>query len=351
MKPVTDQILFKEIDNGSLLVFRVVWGVLMTIECWGGLLTGWVRNTFLLPKYTFTFIGFEWTEHLLGTPIYFLYFLLGLMGVLIAIGLNYRIATIVFAIGWTLTYLMQKIHYNNHFYLLVLISWMMVFLPANTDQSYDVRFEPEIRSSSMPNWIRLLFMFQVSVMYFFAAVAKLYPGWMSGDFLSLRFIHTANWLEYQIGLKGLAEFFREKWFAATIARLGFLFDLLIVPLLLLRHTRKVALFALLIFHLFNSLSLNIGVFPYVALALTVFFFPPETIRNQFFATHPKYTNANQSTQYKTLITTILVVYSVWQLYLPLRHWLIPGEVLWTEEGHRMSWRMMLRSRQGTIDYF
>ena len=36
--------------------------------------------------------------------------------------------------------------------------------------------------------------------------------------------------------------------------------------------------------------------------------------------------------------------------MPLRHWAIKGDVLWTEEGHRMSWRMMLRSKSGLASY-
>jgi hypothetical protein len=39
-----------------------------------------------------------------------------------------------------------------------------------------------------------------------------------------------------------------------------------------------------------------------------------------------------------------------QLLLPVRHHVITDNVLWTEEGHRMSWRMMLRSRSGTITF-
>jgi hypothetical protein len=36
--------------------------------------------------------------------------------------------------------------------------------------------------------------------------------------------------------------------------------------------------------------------------------------------------------------------------LPIRHYFIKDDVLWTEEGHRMSWRMMLRNRTGTIQF-
>jgi vitamin K-dependent gamma-carboxylase len=37
-----------------------------------------------------------------------------------------------------------------------------------------------------------------------------------------------------------------------------------------------------------------------------------------------------------------------QAILPLRHHFIKGDILWTEEGHRLSWRMMLRERTGFI---
>ena len=37
-----------------------------------------------------------------------------------------------------------------------------------------------------------------------------------------------------------------------------------------------------------------------------------------------------------------------QLLLPIRHHFIEGNVFWTEEGHRLSWRMMLRERSGYI---
>jgi len=34
----------------------------------------------------------------------------------------------------------------------------------------------------------------------------------------------------------------------------------------------------------------------------------------------------------------------------LRHHFIPNDVLWTEEGHRLSWRMMLRAKHGITEF-
>ena len=54
--------------------------------------------------------------------------------------------------------------------------------------------------------------------------------------------------------------------------------------------------------------------------------------------------------YKKPLLILFLAYFIIQIALPLRHWLIQDDVLWTEEGHRMSWRMMLRSKSGTINF-
>jgi hypothetical protein len=83
----------------------------------------------------------------------------------------------------------------------------------------------------------------------------------------------------------------------------------------------------------------------------VFFFEPETIRKIFFKKKEAYVqNEIQIPSYKNAILFLGGVYFLIQFALPLRHHFIEGDVLWTEEGHRLSWRMMLRSRTGTIKY-
>jgi hypothetical protein len=37
-----------------------------------------------------------------------------------------------------------------------------------------------------------------------------------------------------------------------------------------------------------------------------------------------------------------------QILIPLRHWLYPGNVSWTEEGHRFAWHMKLRHKEGRL---
>jgi hypothetical protein len=47
---------------------------------------------------------------------------------------------------------------------------------------------------------------------------------------------------------------------------------------------------------------------------------------------------------------LLVGFFAIQILLPLRHLAYPGPVLWTEEGFRFSWRVMLAEKTGTLYY-
>ncbi|MFA5620670.1 MAG: HTTM domain-containing protein [Weeksellaceae bacterium] len=350
-----NKILFHKIDNSQIIVFRILFGLLMMADAWGAIATGWVKETFVDPDFTFTFIGFQWTQFLIGETMYMVYGVLGFLGLMVALGAIYRLSALLLALGWSLVYFMQKEHYNNHYYLLMLVAWFMVFIRANRYKSVDVLIWPQIRQTYTYFWTQLLFILQIFIVYFFAAIAKLYPGWLNGDFLQILYRKTAQWANTHIQWEPLTQFLYSTDFAKSIAWIGFGFDLLIVPLLLWKRTRVPAFLMALIFHIINSLTLHIGVFPYFALALTLFCFPPELIRKAFF---PKKAvlfegGGDYNTSYKnrSLFSFVFILYIAWQIYLPLRHWAIPGDVLWTEEGHRLSWRMMLRSKSASTQFY
>jgi len=137
----------------------------------------------------------------------------------------------------------------------------------------------------------------------------------------------------------------------TIAWFGFFFDLLIIPLLLWKRTRIFAFLAAVFFHLFNSFIFHIGIFPYLALAFTIFFFSTENINRYFLWKKPHYSAAEvEVPKNRNLIIGFMAIWLLVQAALPVRHWFFKDDVLWTEEGHRLSWRMMLRSKSGHIRY-
>ncbi len=338
------QFLFKKIDNAQFVVFRVFYGLLVSAECYGAIATGWVRRTLVEPEFTFSFIGFEWLQPLPGNGMYIYFAVMGTLGLLIALGLKYRFSALAFAVLWSGVYLMQKTSYNNHYYLLMLLAYIMAFLPANRDASLDAKLNPKLRSQTMHNWIRWIIILQLFIVYTYASVAKLYADWL--DFSMIEVLMSSKKDYYVIG-----DLLQEKWVHKIIAIFGICFDLLIVPALLWKPTRKIAFVLSIFFHLFNSIVFQIGIFPYLSLAFTVFFFEPQTIRNIFLRTKkiiPETKIIIPKT--KNVVLTVLGIYFLFQLILPLRHHFFKDDVLWTEEGHRLSWRMMLRSRGGRITY-
>lgn len=338
------QFLFKKIDNAQLVVFRIFYGLLVSAECYGAIATGWVRRTLIEPKFTFSFIGFEWLQPLPGNGMYVYFGIMGTLGILITIGYKYRYSALAFALMWAGVYLMQKTSYNNHYYLLMLLAFIMAFLPAQKDASLDAKLNPKLHSHAMPNWVRWTIILQLFIVYTYASVAKLYGDWL--DFSIIELLMKSKSDYFLIG-----DLLQEKWVHKIVAFFGIFFDLLIVPALLWKPSRKIAFVLAIFFHLFNSIVFQIGIFPYLSLAFTVFFFEPQTIRNLFLKTKKVVVEQTQILpKNRKWILGILGGYFLVQLILPLRHHAFQDDVLWTEEGHRLSWRMMLRSRSGTIRY-
>ena len=338
------RLLFTKIDNSPLIIFRVFFGTLVMLECYGAIITGWVRRTLVEPQFTFNFIGFDWLQPLPGYGMYIYFFIMGTLGIFIALGYRYRFSTIAFTLLWTGVYLMQKTSYNNHYYLLILISGMMCLFPANRGYSLDVRRNPELKADSMHSYIKWAVVLQLLIVYTYASVAKLYADWLDFGIIKVLMLNKA---EYPI----IGAILQEPWIHKIVGVFGIIFDLLIIPALLWKPTRKVAFVASIFFHLFNSVVFQIGIFPYLSLAFTVFFFEPETIRKIFFKHKvPSVLNQLQIPTNAKLIYVLGSAYFLVQLLLPLRHHLIKDDVLWTEEGHRLSWRMMLRSRGGTVTF-
>ncbi len=89
----------------------------------------------------------------------------------------------------------------------------------------------------------------------------------------------------------------------------------------------------------------------MSIAFALFFFSSETLQKRFLKNRNRklYTKDEIITpKHSNILIGIFLIYFLFQLGLPLRHWVIKDDVLWTEEGHRLSWRMMLRTKSGTL---
>ncbi len=334
--------IFEAVDNAPIVIFRMFFGFLLFAETIGAICTGWVKSNMVEPDFTFSHIGFEWLQPLLGPQMYAYFAIMGILGICVMLGYRYKLTLALFTILWTGAYLLQKESYNNHYYLLILVCILMLFVPANRYASLDARLNPEIKSLTMPRWCSLITILQMAIVYFFATVSKLYPDWLNGNFIRILLAGRTHW-------PPLNALYSHEYFHLFISWSGLLFDFLIIPLLLFKRTRTVAFLASLVFHLFNSVTLQIGIFPFFALSFIVFFYPPELIRRRFLKKKPAFTPPVK-TFAPNPVVYLLIPFFLLQVALPLRHWFIPGDVLWTEEGHRLSWRMMLRQRYGFTQY-
>ncbi|MFP9099389.1 HTTM domain-containing protein [Flavobacterium sp. RHBU_24] len=338
--------LNKRVDNAPLVLFRICFGFLLAWQSFYDIYDDKIYVLYVEPKHHFPFLGFEWVHPLPGYGMYIYHIVMGILGLCICAGLLYRYSLTAFTLLWGGLYVMQKTSYNNHHYLIILLCLLMLVVPANRYASIDCRLKPALKKYSMPQWCRVIIIVQVFVLYFFAGVAKLYPDWMDGSHMGLVFKAHQNpaWLFIT----------QNHWFHLFISWGGIVFDLLIIPALLYNRTRLVAAAATVFFHLFNFYTLNIGIFPFLSIAFLPFFFSPEKTRQLVFPKKPP-VPADEATHAATaknnaIIKYILFPYVIIQLFLPLRPYLIEGNVFYTEEGSRLAWRMKLTLKSGRVTF-
>ncbi len=60
--------------------------------------------------------------------------------------------------------------------------------------------------------------------------------------------------------------------------------------------------------------------------------------------------AGESQRFARVAIPLLGLWFALQCVVPLRHWLYPGDVLWTEEGFRFAWNVMLVEKTGHVTF-
>lgn len=341
--------LFLPVDIAILVYFRILAASLISGELINSIFLGDIEK-YQAADFHFSYQFFSWLNPwTTAEGMYIHYCVTIVAGFMVAAGMYYRYASVVFFIGFSSLFLMEETEYINHTYLYCLISFWMMFMPLNRAFSYDAFRDPKIQTAYAPAWCYYLLLFQMSIVYFYAGVAKLNPDWLQGVPMHMVLPYKAD--TFLIGpllaLPGAHLVF---------SYMGLAFDLLIVPILLLKRTRIYGFIFALIFHLSNVLIFGLATFPWFSIMMTSLFFHPSWPRKvPFFNKHlPPITQKLKTISYsiraKKVVVYGLILYALIQVFVPLRHWLYPGNVNWTEEGHYFSWRMMLRGKTGSIMY-
>ena len=184
----------------------------------------------------------------------------------VAAGFYYRICITIFFLGFTYVELIDQTAYLNHYYLISLLSGLMIFLPANRAWSIDVLRRPGLRLDVVPAWTLNILRFQIGVVFVFAGLAKLNADWL----LSAQPLRI--WLAARSDLPLLGPLLDNAGIAYAASWFVAVYDLSIVPFLLHPRTRGPAYLAVIVFHVATLALFNIGMFPWIMIVATLLFF-------------------------------------------------------------------------------
>ncbi|MEO1165277.1 MAG: HTTM domain-containing protein [Chloroflexota bacterium] len=339
--------LSKPVDILPLVIFRVAFGLLMIFSTVRFMLNGWVHEFYVEPVYHFTYLGFAWVQPLPLLWMYGVFVGLAMLSVLIAVGAFYRISITTFFLLFTYVELIDKTYYLNHYYFISVMSLLMIVLPLHRKWAVDSWLSPHIKADYVPAWTLYAPRLMLGIVYFYAGLAKLTPDWLLGA-LPLRI-----WLPANATFPVIGKWFDYVWVAYAMSWAGALYDLSIGFLLSWRRTRPLAYSVVIGFHLMTTLLFNIGVFPWVMIACTLIFFDGRDWRwlAQAVKLHVSpMPDAPKKLSTSPLIAILIMCFFLWQLLMPLRHLAYPGNHLWTNEGYRFAWHVMLVEKNGTVIY-
>ncbi len=330
----------RTVSIAPLITFRILFGALMMLGTIRFAYQGWIERLYLEPKLFFKFYGFEWVQMPGEMGMYLLFTVAAISAGMIMLGLFYRLATILFFLSFTYIELIDATNYLNHYYLVCLFAFLLIFLPAHRAYSLDTWRKPHLVQSHVPAWTINILIFQLTVVYTCAGIAKLNPDWL------FKAMPLAIWLPEHTDIPILGYFFQFKWVAYLFSWGGAIYDLSIAYFLMHKRTRLFAYLLVILFHGMTYLLFNIGLFPFIMIFSTLIFFPASFHTNILRYTIPPSFHHTSQLTLRSSQNYLLIFFCLLQLLLPFRHLLYPGNVLWTEEGYRFAWRVMLVEKNG-----
>lgn len=350
---VTDKIIRyikQPVSIAPLVIFRIAFGALMFLSITRFILKGWVNSMYVMPKVYFPYYGFEWVKPLPESGMYLVFAILLIASAGIIFGAFFRICSVLFFLLFTYVELIDKTNYLNHYYFISLVSFILIFLPANTAFSFDNKFLKRTDHSSIPRLFILLLQLQMFVVYFFAGIAKLNYDWL------FEAQPLKMWLPAFVHYPVIGSLMEKDWIAFVFCWFGCIYDLLIGFFLFNRRTVNVAYVFVVIFHAATAAFFNIGMFPYIMMTITIIFFREEfhlkilNILKKIFSYNTKI-NAVSVKPVRSVLAYGFLIYFIVQFALPFRYFLYDGKLFWTEQGYRFSWRVMLMEKAGTAFFF
>jgi len=360
---ITQQ-MFCQVDAAFLSVFRIGFGAILLFESVNYGLFLCIDCFYHSSDLLFKYRHFDWVSAAPTMWLRAIWLLMAVLAAMVVFGFYYRFALLLYTVGFTYHFLLDQVLYLNHFYLVILFCVLMTLMPAHVYWSVDAKRSSAIASNTVPYWTKFLLAAQLEIVLIYAGLVKLNADWLSLEPMRMWMIRRSH------DEIALFQWLTQDWGIALASYGVIALHLIGAPLLLFRKTRLPVLFGYALFHTINMFVFNIGIFPWFTLFASLLFFDPDWprqfaawliqkrwISGKSFDWSTRIARSDSSLSSENHLTTslykqrlILALVVLWlalQAGVPWRHLFLPGNVAWNESGHRFSWRMKLRSKNGT----
>ena len=340
--------LFTPVDTASIAAVRVVLGLLVAIDAARYGQDFFYPSGGVLP-FQFRYPFFHWVQESPELSVYLPYVLF-VSGIALAIGFLFRFFSVFCLMLFAYGFLLRAEYYLNHFYMLIIMLFLLSISPAHRSFSIDKLLFSNRDSFYAPKIYLLLFKAQVEIILIYAGLVKI-----NSDWLQLEPLRT--WLHARQNMAFVGDLWQSDLVVAVGAYGTILLHIVGAPLLLFARTRLAVFLIYCVFHITNHFVFNIGIFPWMTIACTTLFFAPDWPRRVLDLLSPSFLwrqpkpvrQASVLAAPRSIGTHALIVFAAcwvsFQALFPLRHLLYPGWVEWTDEGDRFAWRMKLTDRR------
>ena len=340
----------------TLAFYRIGFGALMCYSIIRFWYKGWIEELYIKPEFHFSYYGFEWAKPI-GEYTYIIFLLCFIASFFVMIGFKYRASIVLFFLSFTYIELMDKTTYLNHYYFISILSFLLIFLPANATFSIDNILNNK-KFKNIPKWNVDALKLIITIVYLYAGIAKMNSDWLF-EAMPLKI-----WLQskYDLPLIG-GNLLQMSWVHFAMSWGGMLYDISIPFLLIINRTRIIAFLLVIFFHVFTLILFPIGMFPHIMIFSSMVFFSSDFHKKIINKLKDllmkigikKVSNKTKIVElYKTprskLSLTLVTSFFIIQALLPFRYQMYPGELFWHEQGYRFSWRVMLIEKIGYTNF-
>lgn len=309
---------------------------------------GWLRSLYAVPTNHLRYPGLGLIPEVPAGAVFVVAAVAFLGAVAVAVGWHHRLGAALFAASFGWLEVTEATTYLNHYWLITYLFVLTAFLPLSAAFSLQARSD----GSEVPVPLGAVWLLraQIVLVYFYAGVAKLRGDWL------LQGMPLRIWLPARADIPLIGGMLDDPATAMVLAWAGLFFDLSVGFALLHRRVRPWAFAAVVVFHIVTWLLFpSIGIFPLAMIVVTLVFFDPDWPRRLRASSRRLPVSQPPIVRRREIVwgrgaTALTAVWLMLQLFLPLRHFLMAGDAVWTGEGFRFAWNVLAVEKVGSVSF-